>query len=102
MTDYTYPVLNITNGTVDLLTYPGTVTGGYFAPILLVLAFILVFIGLKRAGTLTTHAFMSSSFSITILAILMSLIPNFISPEVVVMTIFVTAVAAIVLYFEGS
>lgn len=100
--DLYYPIPNLTNGVQDLLTYQNTVTNNWFAPLILVAIFLILFIGMKTRNIKTEHAFVSSSFSITLITYIMSLIPGFISSELIVITTMITAVSVIFLYRSDS
>lgn len=97
-----YPTPNITEGIGGLLNYNNTVTDNWFSPMILVAVFLLMMIGMKVRGVKTEPAFASSSFSVTLLAYVMALIPGFISPEIIVITTLITAISVIFLYRSGG
>lgn len=98
MVDLTFPMLNVTNGTVDIFIYGNTVTDNWAIPIILMVFYIIIFVNLKRYGGGTEESFAATSFSVMVVSVLMSIIPGLVSPEVVAITSVVTAISAILLF----
>lgn len=97
-----FPYPNVTDGFQDLLTYGNIVSGNVFGVSILLGFFFILFISLKTRGFPTEKVFASAVFSTTTLSYIMVLIPNFISPEIVVTMTMVTAISVLFLYKTGS
>ena len=66
-----FPLVNNTNATnlMDIMKYDNSVTNGMFAPVILLVIWAIVFIGLAYADK--SKAFMAATFIIWILALFM-------------------------------
>lgn len=98
----TFPIPNVTTGPSDLLVFSSTVTNGLFGPVILAVLFVIVFMGLIRSGASGLASFVSASFSIFVLSVLMAIIPGLMSPEIIVITATITAVSAIAMFSKGG
>lgn len=93
-----FPTPNLTNGTWVVLPYMNDVTTNWFAPMLLATIFVIMFVGMMSQRIKVEHAFVSSSFSVTIISYLMILIPGFLSAQIVAVTSLISALSVIFLW----
>lgn len=93
-----FPNPNVTSGFEDILTYSNTVTNNTFVFGILIAVFLILFIGLKTRGFASEKAFASAIFSTTLVTYIMVLIPNFLSPEIIVIMTLLSAVSMVILY----
>lgn len=99
-------VVNSSEGIHTLFIYVSEIVP-IFIPLLLFSLFIIVFLGSffasKRTGTGNAAAsFAAAAYLTTIVAFFMSLIPNFINSSTVIITLMISILASLFLFFGSK
>jgi hypothetical protein len=100
-TDYFVPPTgNQTNGIYELFGYiGGDATGGLFWAIMLLVIWVIAFMGLKQYST--SRAFTFASFMCAVIGIVMGVM-DYISPRWMYLAVFMTVIGFVWLKLEGS